>query len=74
MTISRRTAILAELAALDERMLVADGADRDRLAMRQGALEAELAAMFAGVAAPRAFHSTWGANFRGRERRRGSSP
>lgn len=63
-TPSRRTAILAELAQIDERMLVAPEADRDRLWARQRELEVELSRLFVGVAANRSHHSTWGPAFR----------
>jgi hypothetical protein len=69
MTISRRTAILAELAALDERILVADGADHEQLRTRRLSLERELDGVFVGVASKRSQHE-WEPFFRKRERQR----
>jgi hypothetical protein len=56
MTISRRTAILRELAALDEQIIAARGPDHEQLLARQRSLEVELAGLVKGVDSGRSAH------------------
>jgi hypothetical protein len=71
MTISRRTAILAELAKLDEQIIAAASSDHEQLEIRRRSLERELAGLFVGRDEARSHHPTWGPAFkRGSERRR----